>query len=70
MASKLASAQSSRTNGSAAGFGYLSGSISKGDTRSTSEINNTHNLIKRQQLAASRGDWETYNSIANQLKFA
>ena len=70
MATRLGAANASRVNGSTNGFGTLSGYIPKNDNRTSVEIQSTHDLIKRQQLAASRGDWDTYNSIANQLKFS
>lgn len=67
--SQLRAAAGSRSNGSSNGFGTLSGSIPRGDMRTAAQINDTQQLIKQMQRAASRSDWATYNQLQTQLKF-
>ena len=60
--SKLSSANSSRCNGSTAGFGFLSGSIPN-DGRTAQEITSRHAVIKQANHLALRGDWDAYQEL-------
>ena len=67
--STLASANKSRSNGSKGGYGTLSGAISRYDTRSTKEINDTHNTIKLMNQALKIGDYDEYTRLQSTLSF-
>ena len=63
--SRLNSANSSRSNGSTAGFGYLSGQLFNDYT--PQEVTNRHAVIKQANQLASRGDWDGYQLLMSSI---
>ena len=63
--SKLSSANASRSNGSTAGFGYISGRLYNDYT--PQQVTVRHSVIKQANLLASRGDWDGYQLLISTL---
>jgi hypothetical protein len=63
--SRLNSANASRSNGSTAGFGYLSGRLFNDYT--PEQVTNRHAVIKQANHLASRGDWNGYQLLMSTI---